>query len=223
MTEQSNHSKDSAAQSRYIVVEGPIGVGKTSLARLLAERLKARTFYEQVEQNPFLEAFYKNPEKYAFQTQIFFLLFRFQQQKELAQQDLFKQTTISDYLFAKDRVFAYLNLTEQELWLYEQLYKQLDPKIVKPDLVVYLTADAKILMRRIKQRGFIYERRITQAYLEEVVRSYSKFFFSYDQSPLLVVNTNDFDFVHSTDDFESLVKEIENTRHGVKHFIPLNA
>ena len=207
----------------HIAVEGPIGVGKTSLVRLLAERFEARAIFEEADDNPFLDGFYRNPRKYAFQTQLFFLLNRFQQQRDLKQQDLFAQKTICDYLFAKDRIFAYLNLDEDEIQLYEQIYRVLDPTIVKPDLVIYLTASPHVLMRRIRKRSRKLERNITQEYLDSLTQAYSRFFFSYDESRLLVVNSTDIDFVVNQNDFEGLVREIETMGKGVRHYIPLGS
>lgn len=210
-------------QTRHIVIEGPIGVGKTSLTSMLADRLDARAIIENVEENPFLSNFYRDPRKFAFQTQLFFLLGRYQQQKELAQPDLFTRSTICDYLFAKDRIFAYLNLDENELALYEHIYNLLAPVAIKPDLVVYLTASTKVLLKRIRKRKHTYERKITEDYLEELVSAYNRFFFSYEQSPLLVVNTSQIDFIDEKEDFDRLVEEIVNHKKGVKHFIPLGA
>ncbi|MCC6160259.1 MAG: deoxynucleoside kinase [Deltaproteobacteria bacterium] len=210
-------------QPRYIVVEGPIGVGKSSLVRMLGERLDARMIFEQVEENPFLEGFYRDPRKYAFQAQLFFLLSRYGQQRELVQQELFAQHTVSDYLFAKDRIFAYLNLTEHELALYERIYRLLEIEVAKPDLVVFLVADPKVLLKRIRIRNHPYEQRLGLEYLEQLTNAYSKFFFAYDESPLLVVNTSRMDFVNNPRDFDALMSEIENHTKGTKHFIPLGS
>lgn len=210
-------------KTRHIAIEGPIGVGKTSLTKMLAQRLGARAICERVDENPFLSDFYRNPRKFAFQTQLFFLLSRYQQQKDLAQPDLFERSTVSDYLFAKDRIFAHLNLDENELALYENIYSMLETSSIKPDLVVYLTASPKVLIKRIKQRGRPSERKITAEYLEELVSAYNHFFFNYSQSPLLVVNCNEIDFVNSDEDFEQLVLEIISHTRGIKHFIPIGA
>ena len=208
---------------RYIVIEGPIGVGKTSLAKLLAEEFGARCLFEKVDENPFLESFYQDRGKYAFQTQTFFLLSRFQQQKLVGQGDLFQRTTISDYLFAKDRIFAYLNLDENELGLYEQIYRLLDARTVKPDLVVYLQARPEVLLERIQKRGVDFERHITEKYLEDLTRAYNDFFFQYAESPLLVVHTSEIDFVERKDDFDDLVKEIKRMRGGTQYYQPLGS
>ncbi|MFQ5903012.1 MAG: deoxynucleoside kinase, partial [Candidatus Binatia bacterium] len=183
------------AKTKYIVVEGPIGVGKTSLAKILASEFQARTVFEKVEENPFLPKFYEDRETYAFQNQIFFLLNRYQQQRELSQQELFSQNTVADYLFAKDRIFATLTLSNEELNLYQQIYQLLDTRVPRPDLVVYLQARPEVLYKRIKKRDKSYEKGVTLEYLREVAQAYNRFFFHYDESPLLVVNTSEIDFV----------------------------
>jgi deoxyguanosine kinase len=210
-------------KTRYLVVEGPIGVGKTSLAKSLAQEFQARTVLERAEDNPFLAKFYEQPKKYAFQNQLFFLLSRYQQQRELAQQDLFERSVVADYLFAKDRIFAALTLSGEELSLYQQIYQLLDPRVVKPDLVVYLQARPEVLYKRIKKRDKIFERAITLDYLKEVARAYSEFFFHYDETPLLVVNTSEIDFVSSSEDLADLIKEINNMGPGTQHYIPLGS
>jgi len=208
---------------RHIVVEGPIGVGKTSLVHMLADRLGSRIILEHIGENPFLGKFYKDRRRYAFQTQLFFLISRFQQQRELLQQDLFTQSTVCDYMFAKDKIFAYLNLTDDELRLYEAVYDLLEPEVVHPDLVIYMVAEVPILLERIRHRNREFERNISADYLKELTAAYSRFFFAYDDSPLLVVNTSDIDFVHNSDDFEALVDQIQTHRHGTKQFIPLGS
>ena len=211
------------ARCKYIVVEGPIGVGKTSLAKLLANEFQARMIFEKVEDNPFLPKFYKSRETYAFQNQTFFLLNRYQQQMALSQQDLFNQNTIADYLFAKDQIFATLTLSPEELSLYQQIYALLNARIPRPDLVVYLQARPEVLYKRVKKRDKKYERNITFEYLAAVASAYNQFFFHYDETPLLVVNTSEIDFVASSKDLADLIKEINNMGSGTQHYIPLGS
>ena len=207
-------------RARYIVVEGPIGVGKTTLASAIAERLGGRMVPAVVEENPFLGSFYRDRRKHAFQTQLFFLLSRFQQQQELFQQDLFSQVTVADYLFAKDRIFASLTLDPNELALYQRVYETMGPRVVKPDLVVYLQARLEVLLARIKKRGREFERHIDAAYLESLSTAYNDFFFHYDETPLLVVNASDVD-LESDEDLEPLIAVVRKHRKGVQHYIPL--
>ena len=209
--------------ARYIVVEGPIAVGKTSLAERLAEVIGARLVLEEGEENPFLRKFYENPEKYAFATQIFFLLSRYRQQFELAQRDLFEQAVVADYFFAKDQIFARLNLDNDEYVLYQQIYRLLDARAVRPDLVVYLEARGDVLTKRMRRRDRDYERRIAPAYLERVGEAYRQFFYHYSDSPLLVVQSSEIDFVERPDDFDALLKEIQTVKHGVQHYVPLSS
>lgn len=204
-------------KSRYIAIEGPIGVGKTTLATLLAERLGGRVVLEAVEENPFLPGFYQDRRKHAFQAQLFFLLSRFQQQQELFQQDLFNQVTVADYLFAKDRIFASLTLEPNELALYERIWQVLGARVVKPDLVVYLQARPDVLAARIRKRGRDFERNVAGDYLESVSRAYGDFFFHYEDTPLLVVNTSDID-LSDEGDLEALLREIRRHRRGRLHF-----
>jgi deoxyadenosine/deoxycytidine kinase len=206
---------------RYIVVEGPIGVGKTSLTRALAERFSGRTVFEQVEENPFLASFYQDRNKYAFQTQLFFLLSRFKQQQELFQQDLFSRVTVSDYLFAKDRIFASITLDPNELALYERVYEHLGPRVMRPDLVIYLQARVEVLLARIRKRGRDFERKFDPEYLTELARTYNDFFHRYDETPLLVINTSDIDFVESERDFEELIRAVGSIRAGTHYYQPL--
>jgi deoxyguanosine kinase len=202
---------------RYIVVEGPIGVGKTSLSNLLAERFNARRVLEVFEENPFLSSFYSDRAKYAFQTQIFFLLSRFKQQQDLFQQDLFSSVTVSDYLFAKDRIFACLTLDPNELTLYDRVFEELGPRVVKPDLVIYLQARLDVLLHRIKKRGREYERKLDAGYLEDLVHAYNDFFAHYTDTPLLVVDTSDIDFVNSEADRDGLLGAIHKAYGGGTH------
>ncbi len=205
---------------RYIVVEGPIGAGKTSLARRLADSFKAKLVLEPVAENPFLEQFYKDRRKYAFQTQLYFLTARYQQQQELAQPDLFAKAAVGDYLFAKDRIFAYLNLDDTELAMYEKVYKMVESTVPRPDLVVYLQAEVEVLRERIKRRGRGAERWLEPRYLDELVQAYNTYFFHYAESPLLVVNTTDTDFVNNPDDYADLLREVRAMGRGTQYYVP---
>lgn len=199
-------------------------MGKSSLARLIAEEFEdARLLLEEVESNPFLKKFYESREDYAFQTQIFFLLSRYRLQVNMAQQELFQQYTISDYIFDKDRIFANINLTDDELVLYEQIYSMLDHQVVRPDLVLYLQASPRILLERIKRRGNEYEKGIDLNYLEKICEAYNKYFFHYSDTSLLVVNTDGIDFVKNQGDFDELLKEIRRFRRGIQYFVPLGS
>jgi deoxyadenosine/deoxycytidine kinase len=211
------------ADKRYIVVEGPIGVGKTSLVQKLGEEFASRVILEKVADNPFLPKFYTNPSGFAFQTQMFFLLSRYQQQRELAQQELFSQSIICDYLFAKDRIFASVNLDEDELMLYQQIYTLLDQRIPKADLVIYLQSPTGVLQQRIRMRGRSYEREVSRDYIEAVNEAYNRFFFSYDETPLLIINTSEVDFVRRPEDFQDLVREIRRMKKGVQFYVPLGS
>jgi deoxyadenosine/deoxycytidine kinase len=208
---------------QHIVIEGPIGVGKTSLAKLLAEVFHARCLLEKPEENPFLAHFYQDPKKYAFQAQVFFLLTRFQQQREIAQLDLFNQVTLSDYLFDKDRIFALLNLDEHELALYEKIFQLLEGRLPTPDLVIFLQAKPEVLLQRIKSRNIPYEKEIELEYLKRLTEAYNYYFFHYDQSPLLVVNTSEIDFVKRKEDLDQLLREIKKMRKGTWYFTPMRS
>jgi deoxyadenosine/deoxycytidine kinase len=209
--------------NRYIAIEGPIGIGKTSLAQLLAERLGGGAILEVVEENPFLSRFYTDRQKYAFQTQLFFLLSRFRQQQELLQQDLFRSVVVSDYLFAKDRIFACLNLDSHELALYDRIFEALGPRVAKPDLVIFLQARLDVALQRIRKRGRDYEQQFDAQYLDRLMRAYNDFFFHYSDTPLLVINTSDIDFVNDQQDFENLVNVIGKMRKGTHHYIPISS
>ncbi len=207
----------------YIAIEGVIGVGKTSLTRMLAERFHATAVLEEVEANPFLSSFYGDRRAFAFQTQLFFLLSRFRQQQAMTQRDLFGQTMVADYLFAKDRIFAYLNLDSNELALYETLWKLLEQKTARPDLVIYLQADLDTLLRRIKERGRSFEHNMPRDYLAELSEAYNHFFFHYTETPLLVVNVNNIDFVKREQDFDDLVAKICEPHPGTRYYVPMGS
>lgn len=209
------------SEIRYIGVEGVIGVGKTSLSRMLSERLQAKLVLEEVEENPFLKDFYRDRARFAFQTQMHFLFSRYQQQRTLQQTELFSERMVADYLFAKDRIFARLNLSERELALYERLVGWLELDVVKPDVVVYLQAGADTLMERIARRGRQFEKDMDRAYIEQLVEAYNHFFFHYTDAPLLVVNTNAIDFVNNPDDFEDLLKRILSHGGGTVYYTPI--
>jgi deoxyguanosine kinase len=212
---------ESATQTmRYICVEGPIGVGKTALAELLAKRLDAKLIKEAVEENPFLDKFYGDMRNYALQTQLFFLLSRHKQQSELLQSELFNHTVVSDYLFDKDRVFAHLNLTEHELTLYDRIYQFVAEEIPRPSIVVYLQARAEVLLARIRQRARKFEAAIDPEYLAELADAYNHYFMHYEDAPVLIVNTERLDFVASREDFEDLFRAIEETTAGRRFYSP---
>ncbi|OGC02649.1 deoxyadenosine kinase [candidate division KSB1 bacterium RBG_16_48_16] len=206
--------------AKYICIEGVIGAGKTSLAKMLGERLQAQVIYEKPEENPFLEDFYRDPQRYAFQVQIFFLLSRYRQQQERFQRDLFYDAMISDYLFAKDRIFAHLNLEDRELFLYDKVASLLEKEVPKPDLVVYLQSSFERLMANIKKRGRSYEKYMSEEYIRSLNEAYNRFFFHYSQTPLLVINSSIIDFVENKDDFEELVKQILRPHSGIEFFSP---
>jgi deoxyguanosine kinase len=208
---------------RYIAIEGPIGVGKTSLTRMLAGELDGDLLLERTEDNPFLEKFYRDRRRYALQTQLFFLLTRYQQQKDLGQLDLFQKMIVSDYLFDRDRIFAHINLDKDELRLYDEIYSLLEARIIRPDLVILLQARPEMLRERIRTRGMPSERDISLEYLEEVVEAYRDYFFYYSDSPLLVVDATEIDFVRSREDFEDLLREIQSTRKGTWYYMPLGS
>jgi deoxyguanosine kinase len=208
-------------ENRYIVVEGVIGAGKTSLSRLLSERLNARLLLEEVEENPFLKDFYVDRARFAFPTQMHFLFSRYQQQRELRQQDLFRERTVSDYLFQKDRVFANLNLTDKELALYEKVVGWLELEVTRPDVVVYLQASTDTLMERVARRGRPFERDMDRTYMQALNEAYNYFFFHYTEAPLLVVNTNRIDFVKNADDLADLEARILAHRDGTVYYTPM--
>lgn len=215
--------RNGSGMQHYIVIEGPLGVGKTSLAMMLSERLEGQALLEDVEENPFLISFYQNPKKYAFQAQVFFLLRRYHLTAELAQIDLFSRVTVSDFLFDKDRIFARANLEEDELWLYEQLFGILKKRIMPPDLVIFLQAKTDVLLERIRRRNKKYERSISYKYLDRINQALNEYFFHYTDSPLLVVNASEIDFVHNPRDFEDLVSHIQAMESGTQYYVPMSS
>ena len=209
--------------NRYIAIEGPIGVGKTSLSEKLSECFNAELILEESNDNPFLKNFYLDKDRYGFQTQTFFLLNRYSQLLELAQRSLFHNGTICDYVFQKDMLFASLNLNKDEFSLYENFYNLLKPKIPAPDLVIFLQSGTDVLMNRIRKRSRDFEKNITFDYLEQVNRAYNNFFFHYLESPLLVINTADIDFVENKKALDDLVQKIYHHRSGIQYYVPLGA
>lgn len=206
---------------RYIVVEGPIGVGKTSLARRLAETLAGELVLEQADENPFLEQFYRNRRQAALPTQLYFLLQRARQMEQFRHTDMFADIKVADYLLEKDRLFAELNLNPNELELYNQVASTLDLDPPKPDLVIYLQAPAPVLMKRVAARGLAYEQRIDETYLESLGEAYAKFFYDFDTAPLLIVNAGSIDPIHRESDYEELLRSIGRVRRGRHFFNPL--
>ena len=206
---------------RLVVVEGPIGVGKTTLARKLAASVGAESVLEQADENPFLERFYKNPRAAAFPTQLFFLFQRARQLQELRQQDMFAPVRVADYLLDKDRLFARITLDDEEYALYEQVYGRLSLDAPRPDLVVFLQAPVDVLMERIARRGIRYEKYIEAAYLEKLIDAYTRYFHQYTASPLLIVNAAAIDPVGDSRDYEELLDAIRRTRMGRHYFNPL--
>ena len=203
---------------RYIAIEGVIGAGKTSLARKIKEKLNAELIQEQFEANPFLEKFYGDRKRYAFQTQMFFLVNRYKQQELLNQENLFTEYLVSDYIFEKDKIFAYLNLNGEELKLYENLFPMLARNLRKPDLVVYLQSSVNRLMYNIKRRGRKIERNLTRNYIEELSEAYNHFFFRYNTTPLLIVNTTEIDFIKNEQEFDELYKQIFRDDRGFTEY-----
>jgi deoxyadenosine/deoxycytidine kinase len=208
---------------RFVVVEGPIGVGKTSLARRLAKSFGSELVLEQGDENPFLERFYRNPRAAAFQTQLYFLFQRARQMQELRQADLFERVRVSDYLLDKDRLFARLTLDDEEFALYEQVFARLAIDAPVPDLIVYLQAPVDVLLERIARRGIQYEQAIERRYLERLVEAYSRFFLEFDAAPVLIVNAAEIDLVGSDGDYAGLLAEVARARRGRHYFNPMKS
>ena len=207
----------------HIAIEGTIGVGKTSLAGILGDRLEAKLILEEFEENPFLVEFYKDSDRFAFQTQLFFLLSRYRQQQQLQQTDLFTKTLISDYMFVKDRLFAALNLDDKEMSLYNAVARILEKNVASPDMVIFLQSDTDRLMQNIKLRAREYEKLIDWKYIDALNQMYNEYFFRYDDSPLLIINTNDIDFVNNKDDLEEIIEFIRTPGEGTRYFNPIKS
>ena len=205
----------------YIAIEGPIGVGKTSLAQLLSKELGARLVLEDFEDNPFLPDFYNDPERLGFQTQLFFLLQRYRQQQDLRQVDMFQKLLITDYMFVKDRLFASLNLGDKEMQLYDTVASLLERNIIRPDIVIYLQADTDVLMKNIEKRGRNMEKNVTWEYIDALNQVYTEYFFRYQDTPLVIINTNNIDFVENENDLKEVIDYIRQPVSGTKFFNPV--
>ena len=206
----------------YLAVDGPIGVGKTTLVEMLTHRFEGVKILEDVD-NPFLGDFYQDRPGAAFQTELYFLLSRYKQQQEVHQRGLFDRLVLADYTFEKDRIFAYLNLTDEELSLYDKLYKLLEPQVRRPDLVLYLVADVETCLERIKRRQRSFERNMSSEYLSELIDAYNHFYHYWSSSPLLVVDTRHIDFVEREEDFEDLVRKLSRPVKGTEYYVPLGS
>tara|TARA_B100000405_G_C16580127_1_gene372822 strand:- start:142 stop:792 length:651 start_codon:yes stop_codon:yes gene_type:complete len=205
---------------QYVAIEGTIGVGKTSLANLFSEKLRAKLILEAFEDNPFLTDFYEDPESNAFQTQLWFLLQRYQQQQELRQVDMFQNLVVTDYMFVKDRLFAALNLNEKEMSLYDSVAKMMEKNIIHPDLVIFLQADTETLMKNISKRGREFEKNMSEDYIDALNQVYNEYFFRYQETPLIIINTNNIDFVQNPGDLEEMIGYIRQPISGTKFFNP---
>jgi deoxyguanosine kinase len=204
----------------YVAVEGVIGAGKTTFAKMLAERIDAELIAEEVFENPFLVDFYKSRKRYALSTQLYFLISRFQQQQQLMVRDLFAQRIVADYLFAKDAIFAQVNLSERELALYEKIAPALARDVPRPDLVIYLQAQTPTLLQRIHKRNFSFEKSIDFDYVDVLNKAYDYYFFHYTDAPLLVVKTDEIDFVNNPEHFDDLIEQISKPLAGKKYYVP---
>ena len=205
---------------QYVAIEGTIGVGKTSLANLFSEKLGAKLILEAFEDNPFLTDFYEDPESNAFQTQLWFLLQRYQQQQELRQVDMFQHLVVTDYMFVKDRLFAALNLNEKEMSLYDSVARMMEKNVIQPDLVIFLQADTDTLMRNISKRGREFEKNMSEDYIDALNQVYNEYFFRYQETPLIIINTNNIDFVKNPGDLEEMISYIRQPISGTKFFNP---
>ncbi|PIP72550.1 MAG: deoxynucleoside kinase [Nitrospinae bacterium CG22_combo_CG10-13_8_21_14_all_47_10] len=210
-------------EPRFIAVEGAIGAGKTSLVKLLEKKYGARVILEENDSNPFIAKFYEDQETYSFQTQIFFLLSRYNQYMELAQRDLFNSVVVIDYLFQRDKIFAQLNLEDHEYRLYEQIFSLIGSKTPKPDLVIFLQASTEVLLERVSKRNRDYEAFMDPDYLDSVNKAFNNFFFYYSDTPLLVINTNEIDFVEKKCDLEELINKINGHKLGREYYNPLGS
>jgi len=212
-------NKDSAIPG-FIVVEGPIGVGKTTLAKKIADSYSSELLLEGAAENPFMSKFYENPKAAALSTQLFFLLQRARQMQDLRQEDMFSPVRVADFLMEKDRLFADITLNDDELKLYEQVYEQLTFDVPVPDLVVYLQAPVEVLLSRIENRGIQYERLIEASYLQRLSDAYVEFFYHYTDAPLLIVNAADIDFANNENDYQKLLERLKTTRSGRHYYNP---
>lgn len=208
---------------KYIAIEGVIGVGKTSLAKKLSERLNAKLILENFEDNPFLEKFYNDPVSYAFHTQMYFLMSRYKQLQEIKQIDMFHEYYVADYIFEKDKIFAYLNLQDDELKLYEKIVSLIERTIVVPDLIIYLQSNLERLMQNIRHRDRDIEKEIKEAYIKDLNEGYNYFFFRYKATKVMIVNSAEIDFVNNEKDFENLIAEILKPDHSaIEYYNPVN-
>jgi deoxyadenosine/deoxycytidine kinase len=207
---------------RYLAVDGPIGVGKTTLVEMLTRRFEGVKMLEDAD-NPFLEDFYKDRPGTAFQVELYFLLTRYKQQLDTIQQDLFDRLFIADYTFPKNRIFAYLNLADDELFLFDKLFNLLEPQVPLPDLVLYLTADVSTCMARIRRRGRGYEKQISENYIRQLIDAYNHYYYHYSKTPLLVVDTSHLDFEHNPEDLVELIHQLRRPIRGTEYFVPLGS
>lgn len=211
----------SSSQIKYIAIEGVIGAGKTTLAKMLAGKMNANLVLESYEDNPFLEKFYKNPRRYALHTQMYFLMSRYKQLLELRQEDLFHEYIVADYIFEKDKIFAYLNLADDELELYERMVSFIERNLKKPDLVIYLQSTVERLMANISKRGRSAEKNMSETYISDLNEAYNYFFFRFKASRVMIVNATEMDFVNNENDFNDLIAEILKPEHGnIEYFNP---